>query len=429
MPAPTTQPDLSGLVNPRVRTSTSSVIRDLLHLIDRPGMLSMAGGLPAPELLPVERLAEAAARILAGDGPRALQYAPTEGVPELRAHVAAAHGIDAERVLVTTGSQQGLDLLSRALLGPGDTVVVEAPGYLGALQAFQMSGAELVAVPGDEDGLRTDELEARLVGGLRPTLVYVVTNFQNPSGATLSGERRRHLAALAERYGFLLVEDDPYGELRFRGTSLPRLTELTNQAVSLGTVSKILSPGLRVAWMVAPSWLVPPVVRLKQIADLHTSPLNQLLAADVLGDATFMASHVDELRRWSRGRADALVASIRSMPGRPLTVHRPDGGMFCWAHLQGEVTADELLPRALGSERRVRPRIGVRHRRLRPPRPPPVLLDPLGGGAGRRRRAARRQRSAQDELDEAVEGGVDLRPLAGGQQVEQQPRTTASIRR
>jgi len=343
----TSATNLSHLVNDRVRAGTSSVIRDLLRLVDRPGMLSMAGGLPAPELLPAERIATAVADRLATDGPRTLQYAPTEGVPELRDLLAREHGSAPDHVLVTTGSQQALDLLSRALLGPGDTVVVEAPGYLGALQAFQMTGATLVAVPGDGDGLCTDVVEQRLLAGLRPTLVYVVTNFQNPSGATLSERRRHHLAALAEQYGFVIVEDDPYGELRFRGTPLPRLANLTGNAVTLGTASKILSPGLRVGWVVAPAWLVGPLVRLKQIADLHTSPLNQLVVADLLDDRPFLSAHLDALRRTYEPRADALVRAVRAIPGAPITIAQPDGGMFAWARFDDGRPADEVLPRAL----------------------------------------------------------------------------------
>ena len=294
----------------------------------------MAAGLPAPELLPVDRLGHAVTEVLADHGPRALQYAPTEGIPELRDWVGRRHRVPAADVIITTGSQQGLDLLARALLSPADTVVVEAPGYLGAIEAFRMTGAKLVAVPGDEDGLDTERLGRGLDDGLRPALVHVVTNFQNPSGATLSGPRRRHLADLAERYGFVVVEDDPYGELRFRGPVLPRMAELTDHAVTLGTVSKILSPGLRVGWMVAPSWLVRPIVQLKQIADLHTSPFNQLLAASVVADEPFMATHVARLRRTYASRADALVQSIRALPDSPITIGDPDGGLFGWAHLE-----------------------------------------------------------------------------------------------
>lgn len=344
-PAPTR--DLSRLVNRQVRSGSSSVIRDLLRLIDRPGMLSMAGGLPAPELLPVGRLGQAVTEVLDDHGPRSLQYAPTEGVPELRDWVGRRHGAPAANVIITTGSQQGLDLLARALLSSADTVVVEAPGYLGAIQAFRMTGAKLVAVPGDPDGLDTEQLAERLRGGLRPTVVYVVTNFQNPSGATLSAPRRLQLAELAEHYDFVIVEDDPYGELRFRGPVLPRLAELTDHAVTLGTVSKILSPGLRIGWLVAPTWLVGPVVQLKQIADLHTSPLNQLAAAAVLADHGFMATHIAGLRLAYRSRATALVRSIRAVPGSPITIRDPDGGMFGWAHLAVGPSADRLLPLAL----------------------------------------------------------------------------------
>ena len=339
--------DLSRLVNLQVRAGTSSMIRDLLRLIDRPGMLSMAGGLPAPELLPVERLGQAVTEVLDAHGPRSLQYGPTEGVPELRDWIGRRHGAPTGNVLITTGSQQGLDLLARSLLSPADTVVVEAPGYLGAIQAFRMTGAQLVAVPGDKDGLDTEQLADQLRSGLRPTVVYVVTNFQNPSGATLSAARRLHLAELAERYHFVIVEDDPYGELRFRGPVLPRLAELTDHAVALGTVSKILSPGLRIGWLVAPAWLVGPIVQLKQIADLHTSPFNQLVAAVVLADQRFMASHIAELRRTYCGRAATLVRSIRALPGSPLAIADPDGGMFAWAHLGEGLAADLLLPLAL----------------------------------------------------------------------------------
>jgi 2-aminoadipate transaminase len=351
--------DLSHLVNDGVRAATSSVIRDLLRLVDRPGMLSLAGGLPTPELLPVDRVGAAVAARLAADGPRALQYAPTEGVPELRALVAADHAnrightdhgdrpAQVDDVIVTTGSQQGLDLLARALLGPGATVVVEAPGYLGAIQAFRLSGATMVAVPGDADGLRTEVLADRLAAGMRPALVYVVPNFGNPSGATLGLARRRHLAELADRYRFVVVEDDPYGALRFRGDALPRLATMTANAVTLGTASKVVAPGLRVGWLVAPAWLTPAVVRLKQVADLHTSTLDQLVVADLLADAPFMAGQLDRLRASYRPRADALVDAVRTMPGAPLTVAEPAGGMFCWATLRAPRATHDLLPAAL----------------------------------------------------------------------------------
>ncbi|HEY5154802.1 MAG TPA: PLP-dependent aminotransferase family protein, partial [Acidimicrobiales bacterium] len=214
------------------------MIRDLLRLVDRPGMLSLAGGLPAPELLPVARIDEACHRVLAAAGTRALQYGPTEGMDELRSVVAADQRTPIDEVVITTGSQQAIDLLARCLLDPGDVVVVESPGYLGALQAFQAAGADVHAVPADVDGLSTERLESRLRAGLRPKLLYVVATFQNPSGATLSPERRRHVAALADEFGFVVVEDDPYGQLRFGGADSVPLRDLTGLAVTLGTASK-----------------------------------------------------------------------------------------------------------------------------------------------------------------------------------------------
>ena len=289
---PSADPSPDDLLSRRGRGATSSVIRDLLQLTNRPDVLSLAGGLPAPESFPIARLREAADAVLEGSGrygPEAVQYGPTEGIPALREWVAEIYtasggACSAADVLITTGSQQGLDLLARALVDPGDDVVVESPSYVGALQALSGCDPCLVPVAADRDGLRTDVLEERLVAGLRPALCYVVANFQNPSGATLAIERRRHLAALAERYRFVIVEDDPYGALRFRGSPLPPVRSFTPLAVTLGTVSKLLAPGLRVGWLAAPSWLHGPLVRLKQAADLHTSTLCQRMAVELLRD-------------------------------------------------------------------------------------------------------------------------------------------------
>ena len=298
------------------------MIRDLLRLVDRPGMLSLAGGLPAPELLPVTRLDQASRSVLDRAGPRALQYAPTEGVDELRAVVADDLAAPVDEVIITTGSQQAIDLLSRCLVDPGDTVVVESPGYLGALQAFQAADADVRAIPADADGMRTELLDRELRRGLRPKLVYVVATFQNPSGATLTLARRRHLAALADEFGFVVVEDDPYGELRFGGERPVRLRELSERVVTLGTASKTVAPGLRVGWAAAPEWLQSALVRAKQVTDLHTSPLTQLIAAEILGDAAFMRAHLAEIRATYGSRAEALVTSLEARLGctRP---HRP----------------------------------------------------------------------------------------------------------
>ena len=316
----------------------------------------MAGGLPAPESFPVDRLRLAADTVLVGTGrygSEAIQYGPTEGIPALRQWVAETYQsrggeCRAEDVLITTGSQQGLDLLSRALVDPGGDVVVEAPSYVGALQALASSEAHLVPIAADRDGLRTDLLEEQLAAGLRPSLCYVVANFQNPSGATLSLDRRRHLAALADQFGFVIVEDDPYGALRFRGSPLPPVRSFTTLAVTLGTVSKLLAPGLRVGWLAAPPWLHGPLVRLKQAADLHTSTLCQRMAVDVLADDAFMPRHLAGLGPFYGERCDALATALeRSLAGRA-EFDRPDGGMFLWVRLiDARLPARDLLPRAV----------------------------------------------------------------------------------
>jgi 2-aminoadipate transaminase len=323
----------------RASTATTSAIRDLLRLLERPDILSLAGGLPAPETFPIARMREAAERVL-GDtgtyGSAALQYGPTEGVAGLREWVAAwLAACTPEEVVITTGSQQALDLLFHALVDPGDVVVVESPSYIGALQAVEATQPRLESIPMDADGMRVDLLAERLAAGLRPKCLYTVPNFQNPSGVTLSGERRRLLAALADEYDFVVIEDDPYGLLRFRGEHLAPLRTLTPNAVTLGTVSKLLAPGLRVGWAAAPTWLVGSLVRLKQARDLHTSSLSQHLALDVLSDRRFLSAHLAGLPAVYHQRCDALQAALAAGFGDRAEITRPDGGMFLWAQFAG----------------------------------------------------------------------------------------------
>lgn len=336
----------------RSRTVRSSAIRDLLALTERPEVLSLAGGLPAPELLPVDQVGAATAHVLADAGPAALQYGPTEGVAALRATVARrlGHRTGAEQIVVTTGSQQALDLVARVLLDPGDTVVVERPTYLGALGALQWCAPVIETVEGDEEGLRTDRLAEKLATGLRPKVVYVVTDFANPTGATLSLPRRRELASLADRYGFVVVEDDPYGALRFRGEALPPVRAFSDRVVTLGTASKVISPGLRVGWLAAPSWLTRPLVVAKQTTDLHTAVLNQLVVDTLLGDHEWYAEHVKTLVTTYAQRAEALVAALRTTCGDHLRLAPVDGGMFVWLRPRDperHVPAERLLAAAI----------------------------------------------------------------------------------
>lgn len=344
------------LLSLRARTSTSSAIRDLLKLTEQPGILSLAGGLPAAASFPTTQLAEQAVMILSDNGPygpQALQYGRTEGVTELRELLADLSGANPANVIVTTGSQQALDLISRCLVDPGDVVVVESPSYIGALQAMRAYGPAFEPVPGDSDGLDTTLLEQRLLAGLRPTMCYVVSNFANPTGATMSLQRRHHLLDLAKRYDFLILEDDPYGDLRFRGDSLPSIRDLPGAAghVALArTTSKTVAPGLRIGWAVLPDWLVDPIVVAKQAVDLHTSTLSQYLVLGLLSDREAHAARVRETTARYGRHAEALVSALQRHVGDAIELAPFDGGMFLWGHMtERSIDTTTMLTAALAN--------------------------------------------------------------------------------
>lgn len=340
---------MSPTLSTAARAVRGSAIRDLLALTARPDVISLAGGLPAADLLPRERIAAAAADALAD--PAAGQYGETAGHAGLR-EVLAAH--EAERcgrtvrpadVLVTTGSQQALDLVARAVLDPGVPVVVEDPAYVGALQVLQAAGAQLHPVPLDGDGMRVDVLAERLRAGLRPRLVHTVSSFHNPGGVTLSPARRAALAGLAERYGFLVVEDDPYGLLAFDGRPPVPVAAHSDRVVRLGSASKVLAPALRVGWLHGPRELLAAVELLKQCTDLCTSSLTQAVTARLLADTTWFDAHLARVRTAGAARAAAFGAAVAEhLPDAACST--PSGGMFCWLDLPGVDTA-ALLPRAL----------------------------------------------------------------------------------
>ena len=324
----------------------SSAIRDLLAITEQPHVISMAGGLPLASTFPVAALAEATAHVLRKEAADALQYSTTAGHPGLRAWVADRAGADPAQVVITHGSQQALELVIRALVDPGATVALADPAYVGALQALRLNGADLLPVPSDRYGLCVDVLADRLAAGARPVLVYVVSNFDNPTGATLALERREALAALADRYGFVIVDDDPYAELRWGGVRLAPIASMTDRVVTLGSTSKVLCPGLRVGWAVAPPTVANHLVLLKQATDLHTATFNQRVVHRVLTAPGFLDAHLPVLRSTYQRHAVALRDAVPARLGDRVTFAAPDGGMFVWLHMP-DLDPDALLPRAI----------------------------------------------------------------------------------
>ncbi|WP_030945591.1 PLP-dependent aminotransferase family protein [Streptomyces sp. NRRL S-646] len=337
----------------RARSIGGSPVRDILAVTARPEVINFAGGLPAPELFDAQGVAEAFGSVLAGASAQALQYSTTEGEPALRGALAArtaARGLptDADDILVTTGSQQALSLLATALLEPGDAVLVESPCYLAALQVFAFAGARVVAVPGDGDGVDPVALE-ELVVRERPKLLYTVPTFQNPTGRTMPADRRAAVAAVAARRGLWIVEDDPYGELRFEGERVPWIAsyeEAADRTVLLGSFSKVMAPGLRLGWLRAPGELRRACVVAKQAADLHTPTLNQLAAARYLADRDLDA-HVARVAGVYRERRDVMLAGLAEALPDGSVWTRPEGGMFLWARLPEPYDTTALLPQVV----------------------------------------------------------------------------------
>jgi len=349
----------------RVQTMKSSVIRELLKLTEQPDIISFAGGLPAPEVFPVKEFQKACNQVLMDHGAQALQYSTTEGYVPLRELVSerSAHQglqVTAENVLITSGSQQALDFIGRLFINQGDYVVVEAPTYLGALQAWNMYGAQYISVRADEHGMVIDELEAALRIG--PKFIYILPNFQNPSGSTLSLERRMKLVELADKYGVPIVEDDPYGQLRYEGDHLPSVAvldsryrnehngEYNGNVIYLSTFSKLLAPGLRLAWVIAPLEVIRKFVMTKQAADLHTSSINQQVAYEV-AKGGFLDEHVKVIRATYKERRDVMVEMMEEMFPSEVNWIKPQGGMFLWGVLPENVDAAEVLEAAV--ERKV----------------------------------------------------------------------------
>ncbi len=348
----------------RVQRIQGSAIRELLKVIEIPGAISLAGGLPASEIFPIEQISEVTQRILSTQGQQALQYGTTEGYTPLRELLAeriSAEGVKVSRdnIVIISGSQQGLDLLGKLFVNPGDPLLVESPTYMGALQAFNPYEPAYVAVRSDEQGIVTAELEPALQR--RPTCMYVLPSFQNPSGVTFTLERRQQLIELAGRYDVPILEDDPYSQLRFEGEPLPSLLSLEHarqqqngqedpfyqgNVILLNTFSKILTPGLRVAWIVAPAEVCRKLTLAKQGTDLHTATFNQMIAYELMRDG-FLEEHVPVIRALYRERRDAMLTALNEY--FPDNVHwtHPQGGLFLWVTVPEGIDTAQLLDDAL----------------------------------------------------------------------------------
>jgi 2-aminoadipate transaminase len=349
----------------RTQKMGSSVIRELLKFTEQPDLISFAGGLPAPEVFPVKEFQEACNTVLQDHGAQALQYSTTEGYLPLREMIARHNArysvhVTADNIMITSGSQQALDFIGRLFINRGDYVVVESPTYLGALQAWNAYGAQYISVPSDENGMIMDNLEEALRIG--PKFIYILPNFQNPSGSTLSLERRKRLILLADQYGVPIVEDDPYGQLRYDGDHIPSVVtldsryrndndgEYTGNVIYLSTFSKLLSPGLRLAWVIAPPQVIRKLVMTKQAADLHTSSFNQHVAYEV-AKGGFLDEHVKVIRATYKQRRDVMIEMMEEMFPDCVTWTKPLGGMFLWGVMPEHIDAAEVLKVAI--ERKV----------------------------------------------------------------------------
>ncbi|MBP7565255.1 MAG: PLP-dependent aminotransferase family protein [Burkholderiaceae bacterium] len=335
----------------RAAKMNPSVIREILKVTERPGIISFAGGLPSPQTFPVAEFQAACARVLTGDGAGALQYAASEGYGPLREQVAAQlpWQVSPSQVLITTGSQQGLDLVAKVMIDPGSRVLVETPTYLGALQAFSPMEPDVVGVESDDEGVSANDLARRTGEGAgRARFAYLLPNFQNPTGRTMSEARRAAVVAAADRVGLPLLEDNPYGELWFDAPPPPPLTARNpGGSLYLGSFSKVLAPGLRLGFLVAPPALYPKLLQAKQAADLHTPGFNQRMVAEVMKDG-FLDRHVPTIRALYKSQRDAMLAALsREMAGLDVKWNVPVGGMFLWARLPEGVDSAQLLLEAV----------------------------------------------------------------------------------
>jgi len=346
----------------RTEGMSGSAIRELLKFSSLPDVISFGGGLPAPDVFPIQKFIEASDTVLKEMGDRALQYGTTEGYQPLReliAHNAIEYGIpiSSDNVLITSGSQQALDLLGKIFINRGDRVLTESPTYLGAIQAWNAYGAKYLTVTSDDDGMQTEHLEELIDTYVK--FMYVLPNFQNPTGVTLSHERRKQLVETANRYSVPIIEDDPYGQLRYEGEHLPPVVVMDDElrsnkvpayrgnVIYTSTFSKILAPGLRLAWVIAPVEVIEKLVQVKQGADLHTSTFTQYIAYEVIREPSWMKNHIQMIRKVYRERRDVMLKALEEfMPDGTRWTH-PKGGLFLWVSLPKGYDTNKIFPKAI----------------------------------------------------------------------------------
>ncbi len=340
----------------RTARMKGSIIRELLKYATQPDIISFAGGLPAPELFPVREFDEACRFVLANEGQIALQYSPTEGYVPLKEWLAETMSkysiwVEPENILLVNGSQQGLDLIGKLFVDPGACIVTSAPTYLGALQAWNAYEPRYTSVPLDDDGMCVDELEERLLlCDERPCFVYVMPNFHNPAGTTLPLERRERLAQLAREHNLVIVEDDPYGELRYEGEDITPLFRLApERTIYLSTFSKTLAPGIRLAWVVAPKPIITRLVHAKQGADLHTGTFVQMVTSDICRRG-ILRQHVRRLRQVYRQRRDTMLEALAEHWPQETSWTHPQGGLFLWARVPERINTKDFMENALAAK-------------------------------------------------------------------------------
>ena len=333
----------------RAQQLQSSAIREILKVTMRPDIISFAGGLPSPATFPVEQMRAAYDKVLSTQGKVALQYGPTDGYAPLREWVADSLSIDGARilpdqVLMTSGSQQALDLLGKVLIDEGSKVLVETPSYLGALQAFSVYGPDFVSVETDESGLMPEAVAAV---GQGARLLYALPNFQNPTGRTLSLARRMQLVETCARLGLPLIEDDPYGALSYRSEPLPKmLTMNPGGVIYMRSFSKVLTPGIRLGYVVAPVPLIRKLEQAKQAADLHTAQLTQMVVHEVVKDG-FLGTHIPTIRKLYADQCQAMLAALTEYFPSAVSWTKPEGGMFIWLTLPKHIDSTRLLAEAI----------------------------------------------------------------------------------